>query len=129
MAIRFGSSDPKIWLHFCLHLTTMIIRYIQKHIHQHIFGHAMTVTAMHNYAFCVYLCSMIGIYTNRLSWLGHTSRCAEAMTAYLCIGLGLLVLSLDWDGICTFQVIPQAPRGLSSRSSVRRSTHSGRRPT
>ena len=55
MAIRFGSSDPKIWLHFCTHLTTMIIRYIQNASLDLISLLTSTLTSMHNYALIAYL--------------------------------------------------------------------------
>ena len=58
MAIRFGSSDPKIWLRFCSHLTTMIIRYMQKPVFDLVFNPFQMDLPMHKYAFSVYLCSI-----------------------------------------------------------------------
>ncbi len=55
MAIRFGSSDAKIWLHFCTHLTTMIIRHIQNVPLDLISPLTSTPPSMHNYALIAYL--------------------------------------------------------------------------
>ena len=87
MAIRFGSSDPKIWLRFCLHLTPMIIRYIRKRIYQRIFGHTRAVTAMHKYAFCVYLCSCPNASGGRYSLAEAVNNPVHAEHSEGCAGM------------------------------------------
>ena len=50
MAIRFGSSDPKIWLRFCSHLTLVIISDIRNCVFALVTTPFLTDIRMHNYA-------------------------------------------------------------------------------
>ncbi len=56
MAIRFGSSDAKIWLRFRPHLTAMIIKHIRNRIFTVVSVLFQADVLMHNYAFYEYLC-------------------------------------------------------------------------
>ncbi len=59
MAIRFGSSDPKIWLRFCSHLTLVIISDIRKCVFALVTTPFLTDIRMHNYAVYALLCSLL----------------------------------------------------------------------
>ena len=50
IAIRTKSSGPKIWLHFCPHLTLMIISNIRKPVFTTLSAHLQPKIPMHNYA-------------------------------------------------------------------------------